>query len=314
MHEPGAKFLIVTADDFGLHETVNDAVGQAVAGGVLTAASLMVAGPAAQDAVRLARTLPKLRVGLHVVLADGAAVLAPRLLPSLVDSSGRFSSAMVLNSFRFVASRKVRAQLAAEIRAQFEAFARTGLELDHVNAHKHFHLHPTILAMIVRLGREFGASAVRVPQEPFWFARLAGGAASAAFLRPWLALMRRRLRAGGMICNDQVFGVSCSGGLDSRMLLTILARLPPGITEIYLHPATAASRPITPSMSAYRHSEELEALLSPAVREAVASSRAVCGGYRDLQSNLLNRGARSPGNKTPASPAEPVAEPRSNRR
>ena len=279
------RFLIVTADDFGLHEAVNDAVRQATLGGILTAASLMVAAPATEAAVRLALTLPKLRVGLHLVLVDGAAVLPRRLIPALVDSSGRFLSSMLFNSICFVASRRVRAQLAAEIRAQFEAFARTGLALDHVNAHKHFHLHPTILEMVLRIGSEFGNIAVRVPQEPLWFAKRSGAAASTALLLPWLALMRRRLSAGGMICNDQVFGVACSGRLDSETLLAILARLPPGVTEIYLHPATPAPGPITPSMSTYRHSDELEALLNPAVQEAVATTRAVCGGYRDLQTH-----------------------------
>ena len=42
----------------------------------------------------------------------------------------------------------VQRQLEAEIEAQFEAYAATGLPLDHVNAHKHFHLHPTILGAI----------------------------------------------------------------------------------------------------------------------------------------------------------------------
>lgn len=277
------QFLIVTADDFGLHEAVNEAVRQACVHGILTAASLMMAAPATQAAVRLAATLPKLRVGLHLVLVDGHCVLPPRHIRALVDSNGRFSDAMVLNSVRFVASRKVRAQLAAEIRAQFEAFARTGLQLDHVNAHKHFHLHPLILELILRIGSEFGVAAVRVPQEPLWYSRLAGGATGAAFLLPWLALMRWRLRAAGMNVNDNVFGVACSGRLDSQALIDILARLPPGVTEIYLHPATHTSGPITESMSTYRHGDELAALLSPAVREAVVASRVVCGGYRDLQ-------------------------------
>jgi predicted glycoside hydrolase/deacetylase ChbG (UPF0249 family) len=68
------KYLIVTADDFGLHESVNEAVEQASQAGVLTAASLMVGAPAAADAVRRARKLPHLRVGLHLVLADGRAI------------------------------------------------------------------------------------------------------------------------------------------------------------------------------------------------------------------------------------------------
>jgi hypothetical protein len=95
--------------------------------------------------------------------------------------------------------------------------------------------------------------------------------------------MRRRLRASGITVNDQVFGIAHSGRLDSQTLLAILAHLPPGVTEIYLHPATATGSPITQSMDTYRHSDELAALLDPAVREAVVATRAVCGGYRDLQ-------------------------------
>jgi hypothetical protein len=62
--------LIVTADDFGLHERVNAAVEHAHRNGVLSAASLMVGADAASDAIERARRLPNLRVGLYLVLAD----------------------------------------------------------------------------------------------------------------------------------------------------------------------------------------------------------------------------------------------------
>src|SRR3981189_1019005 len=174
------KFLILPADDFGLHEAVNEAVEQANVSGVLTAASLMVAAPAAADAVRRARELPNLRVGLHLVLADGSAMPAPDLIPALADGTGRMNSRMFVNGVRFFAFPGVRRQLEAEIRAQFAAFARTGLTLDHVNMHKHFHLHPTLLEMLLRIGREYGVTAVRVPDEPLWFAARRGHGLSAA--------------------------------------------------------------------------------------------------------------------------------------
>lgn len=262
------RFLIVTADDFGLSDSVNEAVRQATLSGVLTAASLMMGEPATAAAVRLAQAMPKLRVGLHLVLVDGHSVLSPRHIPDLVDPAGRFSNAMVLPSFRFVTSKRIRSQLAAEIRAQLQAFAQTGLELDHVNAHKHFHLHPLILELILEIGSEFGVNAIRIPQEPFWYSRLAGGAAGAAFLTPWLTLMRSRLRARGVTCNDHVFGLSATGRLDSQQVIQVLSRLPPGVSEIYLHPTV--------------DNNELAALLDPEVRAAVDASLAVCGGYRDL--------------------------------
>ncbi|MGH8180307.1 MAG: hopanoid biosynthesis-associated protein HpnK, partial [Steroidobacteraceae bacterium] len=183
------NLLIVTADDFGLHPAVNRAVAQAASEGVLTAASLMVGSPATLDAVRCARELPGLSVGLHLVLADGWSVLPQRSIPALVDAQGRFGNNMVRDGVRFFALPTVRRQLEAEIRAQFQAFADTGLVLDHVNAHKHFHLHPTLLEMLLRIGAEFGAPAVRLPREPAWVARRTGGTiagpAVAGLLSPW---------------------------------------------------------------------------------------------------------------------------------
>jgi chitin disaccharide deacetylase len=284
-------FLIVTADDFGLHESVNEAVEQASRTGILTAASLMVAGPAAGDAIRRARALPALRVGLHLVLADGRATLAPEVIPDLADRTGWMGDRMFERGLRFFALPGVRRQLEAEIRAQFTAFSRTGLALDHVNVHKHFHLHPTLLNILLRVGREYGVGAVRVPDEPLWFAARAGGwksAVAAASLAPWIALMKRRLRGARVLQNDRVFGIAASGAMDEETLLSILARLPAGVTEIYLHPATRSGAVIAASMPRYRHADELAALLSPRVRAAAAAADR--GGYADAACALSGSG------------------------
>jgi hopanoid biosynthesis associated protein HpnK len=287
------KFVIVTADDFGLHEAVNEAVEQASQSGVLTAASLMVAAPAADDAIRRARNLPNLRIGLHLVLADGRATLAPGLIPDLVDPAGRMNSRMFRNSLRFFAFSAVRRQLEAEIRAQFSAFARTGLKLDHVNVHKHFHLHPTLLEILLRVGRDYGMPAVRVPDEPLWFAARSGNwlaGTNAVLLSPWVALMKRRLRAAHVRHNDRLFGVAASGTMDERKLLAILSRLPAGVTEIYLHPAAQSGAVIAASMSEYRHADELAALLSPRVRAAIVGGDFGRGGYSDAPATRMRRG------------------------
>ena len=280
MPEPAAgrtgarRLCIITADDFGLHPAVNEAVESAHRAGTLTATSLMVAAPAAQDAVQRARRLPSLKVGLHLTLADGVSVLPRQQIPDLVDRDNRFHSNMALAGWRFFALPRVRAQLAAEIHAQFAAFAQTGLVLDHLDAHKHFHLHPTILALALSIGRQFGLRAVRVPAE--------AGLAHTRLLSPWLALMRARLRRAGMASNDQLFGLGHTGAMDEARLIRILTALPPGVTEIYLHPGTASGAAIADSMSQYRHGDELAALLSPAVRAALAAPGLALGAYGDI--------------------------------
>ncbi len=279
------RTLIITADDFGLDERVNGAVQSAATKGVLSAASLMVGAPRAAEAVRMARALPRLRIGLHLVLTDGCSVLPPARIPELVGVDGRFRHGMLVDALRQVASPRVRRQLAAEIRAQFQTYGETGLPLDHVNAHKHFHLHPGLLLLILEIGAEYGVRAVRVPAEPLWFARRHGSAPwlAAAALRPWVSQMKRRLLRRGMLFNDQVFGISCSGRFDEATLLQVLSRLPPGITELYLHPALPVGEPRTTPGSGYRHEQEWQALLSPRVREAVLASGAKCGGFADAR-------------------------------
>jgi len=281
------RFLIVTADDFGLHEAVNEAVELASRVGTLCTASLMMGAAATEDAVRRARELPGLRVGLHLVLTDGSPVLPPEQISSLVDVHGRFRSRLFTDAARYFLSPRARRQLEAEIRSQFKAFAATGLPLDHVNAHKHFHIHPTVLTLMLRVGREFGLQAVRLPYEP---AALLSertrttlvDALGAWGIKPWLQLMKRRLQRAGVLCNDQLLGIHHSGAMNETTLLESLQRLPVGVTEIYLHPATQSGASIAQSMSGYRHTDELAALRSPRIRAALAQMRATCGGYGDL--------------------------------
>ena len=252
------KRLVVTADDFGADESVNAAVETGHRDGVLTAASLMVGAPAVADAVARARALPRLGVGLHLVLVEGRPVLPPERLPDLVDGSGRFRSDMVGSAVAIFFKPAARTQLAAEIEAQFAAFAATGLPLDHVNAHKHFHLHPTIAGNVLRIGHRYGMRAVRAPVEPG-----SGGIAA-----PFARLLRRRLRAAGMTVPDQVFGLGDSGRMDAARLRAIVAALPAGLSEIYLHPATRDDWP--GHAPGYAYAREFAALTDPDVRTAAA--------------------------------------------
>ncbi len=266
------RALIITADDFGLHPSVNQAVESAHRDGVLRCASLMVGAPAAADAIERATRLPQLRVGLHLVLADGQSILPYAAIPDLVDESRRFDDNMARAGVRFFFKPGVRAQLKAEIRAQFERFAASGLALDHVNTHKHFHLHPTVLGLILSIGREFGLRAMRLPRAVH----------AQLLLRPWLALLRARLDAAGIAHNDFVIGLRETGHCDEATILAALANLPRGTGELYLHPATESGSVVSPSMASYEHSAELASLLSPRLRDALTALRIDLISFSDL--------------------------------
>ncbi len=275
--------LIVTADDFGASIAVNAAVEQAHTHGILTAASLMVAGDAAGDAVERAKRLPSLGVGLHLVLVEGRPVLPPARIPDLVDATGHFRTNMALAGVNFFFQRSVRAQLAAEIEAQFAAFHATGLPLDHVNAHKHFHLHPTIAALILTIGRRYGLAAARAPVEPVdLLARLEPVPRTLAgrLAAPYARAVARRFREAGLVVPDRVLGLAWSGHMTRARVAGLIAHLPDGVTELYCHPATEDAYPGSAPGYAYR--AELAALTDESIKDNILQRGIRLVNFADL--------------------------------
>jgi chitin disaccharide deacetylase len=266
------KRLIVTADDFGAATSVNEAIELAYRSGILNTASLMVSGRAFEDALFRAKRMPGLRVGLHVTVTDAPSMLDPTLVALLVDERGELSKGLLRSGLAFSTNGGVRTQLAAEIRAQFEAFQATGLALDHVNGHNHMHIHPTVLGLILEIGRDYGMRAVRLPYEPFlpsWRSAhtdLLARAGFGIFLSPMTALMRTRLRRRGITFNDFLFGITDTGRMTSERVLRMISYLPNGLSEMHFHPATAR----WPGMPSYaRCEDELAALTNPEVGDAL---------------------------------------------
>jgi hopanoid biosynthesis associated protein HpnK len=260
--------VVFTADDFGLTESVNEAVERAHRAGALQAASLMVAAPAAADAVRRAHALPNLRVGLHLVVIEGPAILPPSEIPDLVDADGQFPADQLRLGINYFARPRIRRQLAAEIRAQFAAFAGTGLKLAHADAHKHMHLHPTVGRLMLDIGREFGLDRVRVPAEPPAVLARCGTSVGvgAHALYQWSRLLRHQVRAAGMTTTDHCFGLAWSGHMTPDRLHRLLTELPDGDSEIYFHPATGRDATLRRLMPDYEHEAELAALLASPTR------------------------------------------------
>jgi hopanoid biosynthesis associated protein HpnK len=242
----------------------------------------MVGAPAAADAVARAQRLPNLRVGLHIVLVDGDPASKRADVPGLLDGSGHLRNDLAGLGVQLMISRSLQRQMEKEIAAQFELFRAYGLPLDHVNAHRHFHLHPRVAAATIEIGRSYGMRALRVPVEPW---RIVASIDSRSARRvgviaaPWARWLRRQTRHAGLAIPDAVFGLAWSGAMTSRRLAALLARLPEGFVEIYLHPAL--SNRFAGAAPGYRYAEEFAALNDASCRAALQQSGFVLGGYAD---------------------------------
>jgi hopanoid biosynthesis associated protein HpnK len=282
------KRAIITGDDFGLALPVNEAIIDAHCRGILTSASIMPGERWFEDAVEKARSHPTLSVGLHLTLVEGHSVLSHDQTPDLTDANGAFSPHLAQAGFKFFFYPGIRKQLEAEIRAQFEAFRKTGLPLDHADAHNHMHLHPTILRLLLKVGKEYGLKAVRLPNEPpllswkasrKWFGSRMG---SAAFLSPWIVLMKQMLRRAEMRHNDYLLGMTDSGAMTADLIMRLIGKLAGGTYEFCFHPAMRRSTEINLTMPDYRHEDEYKTLIDPSLKEAFEKAQVHRISYSSL--------------------------------
>ena len=234
--------LILNADDFGLSEGVNSAIAELHDAGVLPSASLMIGGPAAAEAVRLAAARPSLAVGLHVTLVHGHPILSRHRVSRLVDREGRLPRDYARAGLRYTLLPPHRSQWQAELEAQFAAFAASGLPWSHVDSHVHFSLTPAVFRDLLPLLRQYRVPGFRIPQDDFDLYRrlepadMRGHRLLAAWFDFQCRKQRRALAKSGVRVTERCYGLFRSERLDEPYLVRLVESLPDGDFELHCHP------------------------------------------------------------------------------
>jgi chitin disaccharide deacetylase len=312
--------LIINADDFGLTTGVNRAIAEAHSRGVVTSTTLMANGRAFPGAVEIARTLPNLSVGCHVVLVDGQPVSRPELVRSLLVPAGRESlpfspqgtgvvravtatagaANRFYDGFGAVAMRSLRGRLNSqqiehEVVAQIRRLQEAGIHVSHVDAHKHMHMLPQIAEAIMRAATACGVRAIRnpfVPLRPLVFAHV--------MRRPWLwtrysqlTVLQRyqqtfheQLGRFGIASPDGSFGVVATGSLDMKLFRAVVGCIPDGTWEFVCHPGYRDDElALVNTRLRESREKELAILTSPDARKILADHKVELISYRELAAN-----------------------------
>jgi chitin disaccharide deacetylase len=278
------RLLIVNADDFGLTDGVNRGVLEGHQRGILTSTTLLANAPAFDSAVSLARSAPRLGVGVHLNLTLGHAISKPSEIASLADATGRFRHSPAGLVQAVVLGRARPREIEREWAAQIEKISRAGIAVTHLDGHKHVHMLPGMVPIIVRLARQFGISAVRYAEEsPVGLASLLRRAWQASGPRAALGLLKQHLKArafsalaptfrtrmqqANVVIPMHFYGFTETGFLDSRRLQEILRKVPEGSSELMCHPGYSDDvlRQTETRLLGQRNTE-LEALTNPGVR------------------------------------------------
>jgi hopanoid biosynthesis associated protein HpnK len=286
------KELILNADDFGYTRAVNEGIVRAHREGILTSATLMANGPAFDDAVERAIANPKLGVGCHLVLTGGLSVAPREEIPSLADREGHLPRSLGALVARLSVGSVRTKEIESELRAQLEKIRRAGIELTHVDTHKHTHVHPRVMAAVGRVAQEFGITRVRNPVENLrdsWrtarteHAGLVGNMAASASVRAVGAWFNSISRKYGLHSPDHFLGLALTGRLSADALCRLIDTLPDGQTEIMSHPGVCDAELVkSGSRLQQQRQMELDGLLSAEARHAVEAKGIRLISYREL--------------------------------
>lgn len=284
--------LIVNADDFGYTRGVNAGVIRGFCGGIITSTTIMANGAAFEDAVERARENPRLGVGCHLVLVGGACVETASRIPTLADNKGRLPPSLAVLTGKLLAGAVRGEDIARELRAQISKVIRAGIEPTHLDSHKHTHSHPRVMEQVVRVAEEFGIRRVRKPfEDANLLLRGAFGGGWSSLRRSATALAARTVapqfeklaRAHGICTPERLWGVAATGRLNRGAILSMIGSMPEGVNELMCHPGECDEKLLHSRTSLKRERErELEALMDPAVRTAIAEQGIELIDYRGL--------------------------------
>ncbi len=262
---------IVHADDFGETREITEGICLAIEAGVVTSTSVMTNMPGTADALpRIPQLAQQASFGVHLNLCEGRPLTR---CTTLVDSGGAFLRKRILAA-RALTGKLSLPELEAEVAAQIGVLRDAGVGISHLDGHKHLHQLPLVCTAVANVLPRFGIERVRITRLGSWrgvrdastlareiAARRAARVFARARLRSPLHIIDlRELLEGGTLAPRA--GSRCDS---------------PVPVEICCHPGTPAADLGKPG--SHRRGSELEYLLSPQFRTALAASGAALVSY-----------------------------------
>ena len=260
------KLLIINADDFGLHESINHGIIEGHTKGCITSTSIMPGGPAFEQAAALAAGHPRLGVGVHLTLVGGQPVSDPGKIASLVDNDGLFWASYPAFLKKLCAADVQLADIRYELTAQVQQVLAAGIPVTHLDSHQHMHVVPGIIDIVLDIARQYSIPAMRIPAEPllFWggFSATAGRDIGRTGLSILAEMARQKARRAGLFVPGHFYGMLAGGSMDERLLLRIITGLPDGLAEIMIHPGQSDAILSQTFAWGYHWQQELAAVTS----------------------------------------------------
>ena len=279
------KKLIINADDFALHHSVNKGIINASEEGVLTSTSIIPSGVFFDEAVKMAILNKKIGIGVHLTLVHERPILPIAKVKSLITTKNLFHN-NYLEFIKKMLNNEINYQeVYAELSAQIKAVQKTGITITHLDSHQHLHILPKITDIVLQLAQEYNIKSIRIPDEALFFTGGYPWTVNRMIGRTGLSILAKmaRLKIGKkLFMPDHFCGMLAGGNMKEEYLLQIIKNLPAGITEIMMHPAESDFEMKKHYYWDYCWQDELKALLSERIKKEIKAQKIELISFGDL--------------------------------
>lgn len=264
------KNLIVSADDLGFHESINEGIAKACREGIVTSVNLMPTGAAVEDAVRLIKEMGLKEIGAHLSLTETSPSLDPGKVPTLVAGDGRFHKNHTAFFLNFFLKKIDLLQVYLELKSQLDWLQKAGARITNLTSHENIHMAGHILDIFIRLAKEYNIPSIRCLRKekvPAHFSpkRLYKGMVISYFEKGMGDILKRY----GIAVTDHFLGFLDAENIREDNLLVMLGSLEDGTTELVTHPGFLSPE-VLDKYKAYLNCEaELAALVSRRVKRLI---------------------------------------------
>ncbi|QUM80013.1 carbohydrate deacetylase [Moritella sp. 5] len=251
--------LIVNIDDLGLTEKVNESVVACFKVGVVQSTTLMMNQPATEHAIELIKQGLVPNVGLHLTLTSGKPILAPRLVPDLVDSDGDF-----LKQDKVLASEVLSFDQAySEFKAQYDKAINAGIKITHIDSHHFAAVFPPYKKAFIAFANDTGIPVRRVDH-------VVSGCEGLTV--PTTEGFSARFYADGVTLERL-----------QALILEFSAKIPNGTLELMSH-TTLEGDKLLPTLSRYadKRVDEFNILTSQALKDWLEVHKIECIGFDSI--------------------------------
>jgi chitin disaccharide deacetylase len=272
--------IIITADDLGADAARNDGIFDAIRAGIVTSVSILANGPASKKSLKTLRSLAHnpISFGFHMNLSEGKPLASNLRL--LVGEDGNFLKKTTARAVLMQpGDPELEGEIDHELVSQMETFLDGGLRITHLDGHQHVHVFPAVLPVTLKIAQRYKIPWVRIPEEP-------SPSAGLEDIPPWLSeeakffsglahAARLKLTGDKIQTPDHFRGLYLKGRFSLPVLFDLLQQVPPGLTELMVHPGQTSQTPLASPFSAFSTADrlrELKTLLDPAFLKALKRS------------------------------------------